>query len=171
MKSNVYISITMCIVLVLGNIQLYAQHNETGEHGSGSHHKNHLAIFNGVTTNLEHESSAYTMGIDYEFRFSSYIGLGILGESIFAEQNELIAGIPIFFHPCNNAKIITAPMLLFAEEIIEGSTETEMVSSFSLRIGAGYDFHIWKLSVGPSINFDFGEANAINYGLSIGFGF
>ncbi|MBJ7881998.1 hypothetical protein [Gelidibacter salicanalis] len=133
--------------------------------------KHHLAIFNGATTNFTHQSTSYTLGLDYEYRVSKLIGLGVLGELILAESEEILAGVAAFVHPYKGLKFITAPLVAFAEEHTATGHEAKKEASFLFRIGVGYDFHIWKLSYGPAVNFDFGKTEAVNYGLAIGYGF
>src|SRR5690606_41942393 len=74
-------------------------------------------------------------------------------------------------HPFKGTKLIAAPLVVFSEEHHSEGHEIKKESSFAFRIGAGYDFHVGKLSLGPTVDFDFGKTEALNYGLSIGFGF
>ena len=103
--------------LLLGNTLIYAQHHNENSNQEAHDHlsKHHIALFNGVTTNLDHNSTAYTLGLDYEYRFSQLLGIGLLGEYIFSEPKEILGGISMFVHPFKGAKIVAAPMLLFSE--------------------------------------------------------
>ncbi len=62
---------------------------------------------------------------------------------------------------------MVAPILVSAKDHHTYETET----NFGVRFGASNDFHLGKISVGPSINIDFGETTALVYGIAIGFGF
>lgn len=154
----------------LTHLSSWAQHTE--HHGnSHSFHPHHLALFNGATTSLEQSTTAYTLGLDYEFRFSEKLGVGLLGEIIFAEESELIAGIPLFYHPLGGLKIMAVPMLQWAQKIAPGSAEASPTALFAGRIALGYDFHLGSFSLGPEIGFDLGETQSVVFGISIGKGF
>ncbi|MCK4922553.1 MAG: hypothetical protein KAS71_15980 [Bacteroidales bacterium] len=142
-------------------------------HSGGHAHKNHMAVFTGATNNITHHSTGFTIGIDYEYRISNLIGLGLGGEYISIGSGEILGSIPIFIHPMNNMKIVTAPLVIFAEEHHddEHHESTGKEASFAFRIGGGYDFHLGKVVFGPTVNFDIGSSKALVFGLSIGFGF
>lgn len=174
---------TLLVVLFsVSFIISYAQHHEDASHSEGTHHeegaheghefhKNHVALFNGATTNLTHNLTSYSIGLDYEYRFSKMIGAGVLGEFVASESPEMLVGISVFTHPYKGAILFVAPMALFASEE-EGAAEAEDSElPLAIRIGAGYDFHFGKLSVGPSVSYDMGNTSALAYGLAIGFGF
>jgi len=175
------IGIMAAISFCLSFTQLSAQEHGTELYeiaGSHSHHphKHHVALFNGATTNLSHETTAYTIGLDYEYRFSKIVGLTILGEYIAATSEEIIAGAGLLFHPYKGLKLVTAPMLMFAEShnITHNYSEMEeqkKEASFAFRFSTAYDFYVGKLSIGPVINFDLGETNSISYGVAVGMGF
>lgn len=158
------------LYLLLSNTFIYAQHNdkhpEQGSHSS----KHHIALFNGATTNFSHNSTSYTIGIDYEYRLSELVGLGLLVEYIAAKPEELLTGVIVFAHPYKGFKFLAAPLVIFSGEHHEIGHEANKETNFAFRIGAGYDFHFGKLSVGPSVNLDLGKTESLNYGISVGFG-
>lgn len=166
----------MCIML--HNTSLYAQHHdEHAKQVSHDHHsKHHVAIFNGATTVSSHEITAYTIGVDYEYRISNLLGMGVIGELINTESNEFVTGISVIAHPIKGLKFVAAPLIVYCvpHQTDEHHVDThhiEREANLFFRIGAGYDFHLGKFSVGPSINYDFGKAQAISYGISLGIGF
>jgi hypothetical protein len=177
----------LSIVLAATTIAIYAQH---GTHSEDSHkdvhhdshaHKHHLAIFNGTATSFTHHFTAYSLGVDYEYRLTGFLGLGLLAEAVFAESQELIAGLPVFLHPFGNFKALIAPMVLFSEAHDGGQEETHKKAAttelgkeahFGFRAGIAYDFHLGKLSLGPVVNYDYANgASTIVYGVNLGFGF
>ena len=166
------------IILILGYLLIcetliFAQHLDKNPNPEAHDHlsKHHLALFNGATTNFDHNSTAYTLGVDYEFRISQLLGIGIFGEYIFSEPKEILGGISVYVHPANGLKIIAAPVLIYSEGSHDIGHESESETHFACRLGAGYDFHVWIFSIGPAINYDIGKSNAINYGVSLGYGF
>jgi len=153
-----------------------AQHTEDA-HEREKHddfHKHHIAVFNGLTSNFTHNNTGYSVGIDYEYRFSRFIGAGLLAEYIATEEGEILGGLPLFMHFTKRLKLTFAPLVLNKEKHHEDPdhhTEESRVTAFAFRLGAGYGFHVGKLSLAPAINFDMGESNALVYGLNIGLGF
>jgi hypothetical protein len=161
-------------------------HADHGHHA----HKNHLAVFNGMTYNIDHSSNDFTVGFDYEYRISEGFGMGLGAEYIKASHDEVVLGLPLFFHPGGGAKIVFSPIAVIvmmpesssadggsaghrvraiAEEPVIEPAHT--VTTFGFRIGAAYDHHIGKVSLGPVVNVDVTTSVAVVYGLAIGMGF
>jgi hypothetical protein len=92
----------------------------------------------------DHHSSDLSLGLDYEYRLNNWLGIGLLGEAVFTESMELIA--------------------VFAEEHVDSHVEpieAYKEAHFGVRLGAGYDFHLGKLSVGPAIYYDIANTSAL----------
>jgi hypothetical protein len=184
MKNKTVLLFTIVGIYLLSSSFVFAQdHEEKTENESKDHYnKHHIALFNGATTVYSSGATEYTVAVDYEYRFSKLFGVGVIAESIIRKKEELLFGVAFFAHPYKGFKFFAAPLLVYGEEHQDSGHDTNTSGhdsgeeakkevSFTFRLGTGYDFHVWKLSIGPVINFDFGKANAINYGLSIGFGF
>ena len=178
MKHNMQIKIPI-ILFFFSFLWSYSFAQHAGEEHSDENkhahfHKHHIALFNGLTSNFTHNSTDYSIGLDYEYRLSQFIGTGILVEYIAMEKGEILGGLPLFMHFTKGLKLTAAPLLVNKEEHHENSghhTEESRVTDFAFRLGAGYGFHVGKLSLAPSINFDMGESNALVYGINIGLGF
>ena len=170
---------TLVLVLIFGLMTFMSSAVIAEEHeAAGTHHEYHnyhLALFNGATTSLTHHLTAYTLGLDFEWRLSELLGIGLSGEYIFSEGGEMVLGVPVFVHPWSGLKLIAAPLLVMAKEHgtkeSETETEEETKSYFYGRIGAGYDFHFSNLTAGPVVYYDFGHTNALTYGIMLGIGF
>jgi len=174
MKNKSFLIATTAIVLLLNSSILYSQHHEEeNSHATTDHfYKNHIAIFNGSTTVLEHELTSYTFGIEYEYRFTKTIGLGVLGEYLTPETVEFVVGVPFFIHPFKELKLVAAPLIVYGEEHQEEQThESKKEAHLFGRIGIGYEFHAHHFSIDPIVNFDFGKTEAFDYGVAIGYGF
>ena len=180
MKISSLLFIAFISMSVLLNAQHHDDHSQVSGHGDGHPQKNHLAVFLGSTTNFNHHSSYFSVGLDYEYKVTDWLGLGLTGEVVFAESEEIIAGIPIFFHPAKGLIVVIAPLGVFTEEYIDShedphSYETPQEAHkeihFGVRLGVGYDFHLGKLSIGPAINYDISNTSALEYGINIGIGF
>lgn len=151
----------------------------------------HLAIFTGFTSNMEHNATDFTLGLDYEQRLpflDRMFGVGLIIEGVFAEYKENILLIPIIMHlSFANIKLFLSPGVIFGERAIEQSNfhsfifkkeitlndnfpkETESYREFLFRIGLGYDLHYKMFSISPAVAFDFYNGiTSIVWGLSFG---
>jgi hypothetical protein len=164
---------TLALVL-LHPSPLVADEPDSGEHGKHDEHemgheephqghRHHLAFFVGLTKE-DHHDDEETFGLDYEYRLgkSRRTGLGFLVDYAGGELETTVVAVPLFFHPVGGLKLMVAPGLEYH------NSESE----FLIRAGIGYDFHIGKVSIGPSYAIDFVDSEEIEvYGLAIGFGF
>ena len=137
------------------------------EHPGSSHeyHRNHFGVFVGGATRPEDvgSESGFTFGLDYEFRFVRWVGLGVLGEVATGDVRAAVVGVPIFLHPWRGLKVIIAPGAEFSDHGTE----------FAFRLGASYQFPLGdRFTLAPEFNADVidGEATYV-YGLSVGIGF
>ena len=128
-------------------------------------HSNHISIFGGVSTFLESKESFATAGLEFEHRLKvtkNLFGLGIFTEIVFTEENEYIAGIPVFIHPYHGLKLLIAPGVNIVNDNIE----------MLVRGGIGYDIFFGKFAITPNFNIDYvSEHFILIYGLSFGIGF
>lgn len=175
MQTKKSIQILFCLVvsIITSTVHSFAQSHleDKSHHENDSHDKNHLALFIGASSNLKHPHTAFTMGLDYEYRFAEKFGTGLFAEYVFEDHAEILLGIPLVWHPVHNFKILAAPLFAFTMlEVIPDGTELHF--ELGLRAGAGYDFHIKNKSIGPMVNLDFIDGNTVLvYGLNFGYGF
>jgi len=180
-------------LIILINYNTFAEETEHLSNYSHHFHNNHLAIFSGATSNLGHKSTDFSLGLDYEYRFNFYngsFGFGLFGEAVFADETELIAGIPIFVHPTGKLKFLIAPAIIQVEtktetndlhiiqeqkrpiKLTENTNGAEKINKFLIRIGLAYDFHFVNFSFSPAFNTDIMEGKiSLVYGINIGYGF
>lgn len=169
------IGTTVVILLIYGN--LLAQHHEDHD---AHHSRHHIALFNGLTTNFDHETTGYSVGLDYEYYLSDLIAAGFIGEYVFSGEGEWILGIPIFIHPTNNFKFGAAPIWIQAEVHHDDhhgdshgdtSGDVEKEWNMGVRFNMAYSIHLGKVSAGPSVSLDITNTTAFVYGLTLGVGF
>ena len=165
--------------------------HEGTAHGHALHH-NHLGIFIGPTTNLDKEATDFSLGLDYEFRFSDSFGAGIFGEHIFNSHSPWLAGAGLFYHPAGGLKFFAAAGLEYVpaneehdtehikveipgktDKLLASEEETgEAHSEFLIRLGLGYDFHVRQYYITPTFNVDIVAGHvSLVYGISFGIGF
>lgn len=149
---------------------------------AGHHH--HAAAFLGATTGTYTDGhTSLTVGLEYEYIFSELspkIGVGFIGEMVFAEHSETVFALPFIVHPIYDLKVFVAPALIMFSEEIPGQKDpfgneivtTESSNEWFVRIGAGWDFHFDQFSVSPLLSADLiaGKLYLV-YGLSFGIGF
>lgn len=154
-------------------------------------HPHHIAVFGGLTTNLELKHTDPTFGIDYEFRlpmWNEIMGVGVFAEAVLAEHTEYIAGGLLFIHPIGGLKFFAGGGAIRLEHEVHSDpaihkikydgflssdeASTEILYKPLIRGGIGYDFHIGLLSIGPLFAVDYFDKHfALVYGLSFGIGF
>jgi len=98
------------LYLFLSNAFIYSQHNDEHTKLEPYNHfcKLHITMFNGAATNFSHESTSYTISLDYEYRFSKLVGLSLLGVYC-SRTEEIVAGIAVFAHPFKEQNLLRRP--------------------------------------------------------------
>ncbi len=149
--------------------QASAQHMMGHHGGADSLHRNHTGLFLGATIentkeNMSGANSSFTLGIHHEMFARSrtpYINVGIMGEVIFAGDNEFLGVIPIYFHPAPMLKFWIGPGVRATthpdEKYIDNYNDSMMgnwQSDFLVRIGGAYEFHFDEYTVSPTISAD-----------------
>ena len=130
------------------------------EHKDSHYHINHIGLFLGNTH--EEGENEFTIGLDYEYRFSQYVGIGLLGEYVGKPEREGVILVPLFIHPYKGFRFIAAP----------GIKPKKDEEKFIWRLGIGYRFPIGNWTIAPEFNLDFTEGKTVEvYGVSIGYGF
>lgn len=182
-------------LLLLGSVDAVAQEAdpEAGRapHGAEEHHAgyhpNHIALFVGASTRTGEapeggSRTGFTIGLDYERRLTSVIGLGLLVDYVPGEIGRaVLLAVPLYLRPVGGLGLTLAPGVEFeeeeAEELETRSSETEDAhtsTNFAFRLGAFYSFPLTSMfSLVPQFNADFisGGDTTLVYGLSFGFGF
>lgn len=111
------------------------------------------AVFLGA--NIEEGSdpeAGFTIGLDYEWRFHQWYGIGGLGQVVTSGSRDAVLGPALFLHPVGSFRMTLAP----AAERAQGDWY------FAFRLGFEYDVTLraqWVLS--PSVALDFARGNRI----------
>jgi hypothetical protein len=148
------------------------------EHHGAEYHRHHIAAL--VSGSHAEGKNGLTLGGDYEFRFSRYVGVMATAEYVGGGFREDLFAFTASFHPWKQLKIQAGPGFereLKHEEAATHSTGEESVPESGrrglFRFGAGYDFEINKhMTIGPDFAFDILKGEKVFvYGITIGFGF
>ena len=141
-----------------------AEHAEHGEHQEAHLHRHHIAGFLGGTY-AEHKT-AFTIGADYEFRISKWVGVGALIDYAGGHLKERIVAATVVVHPTNHMSVVIGAGQDHRTE--HGHTE----NTFVVRVGATYFFEAGRLSIGPQYFLDTTAGETLHvFGITIGTGF
>lgn len=134
--------------------------------GQAPKQRHHAGVFLGAASNLNNGDVHMAAGLDYEFIFPStrpVFGIGMIMEFVFAEHMETVLALPIYVHPYKGLKAWIAP----GAAIPEGGA-----THFLFRFGAGYDFHLGKITLTPQMSYDQVKCcGLLVYGVGLGFAF
>ena len=152
--------LSVAVFLLTMPSQVLAAEEKQEEHKESHYHRHHVGLLVG-NTHEDHEDT-FTVGLDYEYRFSQYIGIGLLIEYVGEDAREGVGLVPLFIHPYKGLRFIVAP------GIKPKADETK----FIWRLGIGYRFPIGNWTIAPEFNIDFTEGErGYVYGVSFGYGF
>ncbi len=151
-----------------------SENHETNLVGENHFHYNHLALFSGASTLFEGNQTSFTFGADYIRYFSpeSKFAAGIFTEAIFAHHTEWLFGAVLFYGITKHLWIRSGPGIEILQEEIGHTGETESITEFLYRVGAGYSFHFGRISIDPSVDLDFVRSSTtLVWGVNFGMGF
>ncbi len=89
MKTKILLLLISIFFISFTTFSQHKENHHTEDHNSEKHsddhnqHANHLALFTGATTNFDHETTGFSIGIDYEYRLKAMhgkLGIGLIGE-------------------------------------------------------------------------------------------
>lgn len=154
LSSSLYRSFApLSLTLVLGALLpagVSAEEHPAEEHDSHTSHENHdshephstVGIFIGDTN--EDRRNGFTVGLEYEYRVSQLLGLGITAEHVAGEFDTNVFVAPIALH--------SGPWKVYAGPGIEDGEEG---SEFLMRVGLEYGFHFGEYEISPQVDVDF----------------
>ena len=129
-------------------------------------HPHHISLL--VAGTDDDEETAFTLGVDYEYRVSEFLGVGAVLEHAFEDIDATTLLAVADLHFWRGLIVQTGPGV----ERIDGdngdSDETELI----YRLGTLYEFEVGPYTVSPQIHYDFSSGeDAVIFGLAFGFAF
>ena len=120
----------------------------------------HLSVL--ISDTIEEDESAASVGLDYEYRTTEFLGLGMVVERAFDEIDATTVLVVADLHITNQFIIQTGPGV----EFVDGEEES------AYRLGMLYEFERGGYTVSPQVHHDWtsGE-DAFIIGLAFGYGF
>ena len=163
-EANIYrlriLTLSAAVFVLTMPLQVLAAEEGHGGQKELPYHRHHIGLLLG-NTHEEHEDT-FTVGLDYEYRFCQYLGIGVLGEYLGEDFREGVFLVPLFIHPYKGLRFIAAP----------GIKPKKEDDKFLWRLGVGYRFPIGNWTIAPEFNVDFSEGEkGYVYGISVGYGF
>ena len=141
-----------------------SQQTEHNEHGEKHVHRHHIAGFLGGT-HAEHET-AWTIGADYEYRLSRWVGVGGLIDYAGGHLKERIVAGMVIVNPIRALSVLVAAGQ--DHRIEHGHDE----NSFVVRVGGVYYFEAGRFGIGPSYFLDTTNGETLHvFGVVIATGF
>ena len=171
------VSLLLGLAMTLAPAAFAAQDEEDAP-GDASHagthefHRNHLAVFLGITQGGEvhgggKEDNPFTVGLDYERRFTPLLGVGFMADYLAGERREYVIGFPVIFH-AGDARFYVAP----GWERSTDSPRRPRENEFMVRLGFLYDFDVGPIILSPAASIDRVDGeNLIVLGFTVGWGF
>ncbi len=130
-----------------------ADHEEFKRHVPG--------VFIGATSG--NGETAYTLGLEYEFRATQLIGVGAVAE--YSPDLHHDDGVGVFLgtvnlHPAGALRLTAG---YGKEDVFHGGKSHSLI-----RVGASYDFHVGDFGIAPTLNIDFVDHKEIAvFGISL----
>lgn len=124
----------------------------------GGERKNSLSVFIGGTTNSE--ASAFTIGLDYQYRIMKLIGVGAVIDYAAGDIGSTLVAPAAYLH-LRRFEIVLAP----GGEFSDGET------SFVFRAGLGYEIEISRFKIVPSAIMDTERNRELSFVYGVAFGY
>lgn len=120
----------------------------------------HLSLIVGGTANEEH--TAFTLGLDYEYRVCEFLGIGAVAEYVLEDIDAATFLAVADLHLWRGLGVQTGP----------GVEVTDDENLFVYRVGLLYEFELDPYTVSPQVHTDLTDKEwAIVFGVGIGFPF
>jgi len=151
------------------------------ETGHGHHwHEHHAGLL--LAGSSQKNETGFTIGGDYEYRFSKYVGIGAEVEHAFGDLKETVAAFPVFFHPGAGLRLGTGPGFerfsgelpsAASDDSHEEGTQHDTDTHFLWRMQILYDFPVSeRFTITPNLALDFQSGREVwVYGVTLGMGF
>lgn len=144
-------------LLLAAAIAAPAAAQEGASHAEKPHH---LSVVIGGTHIPHEDETAFTLGVDYEYRLNQTLGLGFVAEHAFGPISSTTLLAVADIHILGGLAIQAGPGVEFVND----------ESFFVTRLGALYELEIGEhLTVSPQLHYDLsGHENAIVFAIAIG---
>ncbi len=165
MLTRVFVRAAVFIILFAPPGDNHSTAQAADEHGEK--HKHIVGVFTGVT-NDTHDETNYTLGVEYEYKASDQLGVGVVYEhtpEAHDQEGVSVYLAALYIHPYAGFRIGVG----LGEEKIHGSHGSK---EDLRRISLAYDFHVGEFGIAPAVSIDrIDGENAEVYGVVFSKGF
>lgn len=146
-----------CLLVVVGSDMAIAEEDGEAPWRARPHH---LSLIVGGTVNAEH--TAFTVGLDYEYRVCGFLGIGAVAEYAIEDIDAATFLGVADLHLWRGLAVQTGP----------GVEVTDEQNLFVYRLGFLYEFELDRYTLSPQVHTDLTDEEwAIVFGVGIGFPF
>lgn len=147
-----------CLLLVSVGDAAVAQEGHEAS-GTEKHGPHHISVFLGNTELVDSPHAGFTLGVDYEYRVSEFLGLGFVGERAFGEVDATTLLLVADMHLWRGLVAQVGPGI----EVVDGETH------FAARFGMLYEVELdGGFTVSPQLHYDISHEDGIVFGLALG---
>ena len=159
MRILISITVLLCFLPALAMAQIDVEYEEDRPH--------HLSVVVGGTNIPSADETAFTLGVDYEYRVNELIGVGAVVEYAFDDIDALTLLAVADVHLWRGLALQIGPGVEFVDEGEE--TETFAIG----RIGALYELEFGEgYTISPQVHYDISSGeDAIVFGVALGLAF
>ena len=158
MRTLISIVLLMCFGPAAAMAQIDVEHHEDKPH--------HLSVLLAGTHIDSADETAFTLGVDYEYRINKLFGVGAVAEYAFDDIDATTLLAVVDVHLWRGLALQVGPGVEFVDEGEENET-------FAIgRIGALYELDFEGYTISPQFHYDISSGkDAIVFGLAIGVAF
>lgn len=143
-------------VNVLLSVGVLAEDQHQDVHHSAPHH---LSLLIGGTDLVDGDHTAMTLGLDYEYRVSEFLGLGFVVEQAFGDIDATTLLAVADLHLWDGLIAQIGPGV----EFVDGNSHA------ALRLGMLYEFEFESgFTLSPQLHYDFSHEDALVFGIALG---
>lgn len=136
---------TICTVAAILSAPVSAETNDEALVADTADHPHHVSILLGGTHIDEVGETAFTAGIDYEYRVNDFVGLGFVAEQAFGKIDATTILAVADLHLTKGLVIQVGPGIEFVDDRRVGVA----------RLGAIYEFELAnRYTVSPQLHYD-----------------
>jgi len=133
--------------------------------------RHHISVISGGTTIFDTDETAFTLGLDYEYRINRLLGVGFVVEQAFGNIDSTTILAVTDIHLWRGLALQIGPGIeILDEETAFGGEES--ATNFVARFGALYEVEFeGGYTLSPQIHYDASKEDALVFGVSLGLAF
>lgn len=115
--------------------------------GEGASQPHHLSVLLGWTELIDESTSGFTYGIDYEYAFTSILGVGFVAEYAVGDADTASVFAVVDIHLTEH----------FVLQVGPGFESSDLDDSAAFRVGGYWEFDIGEVLLSTTVSYDVAE--------------